>query len=83
MALNPGYDRCRGTVQPSMAISTAVLIYSSCFMACLLKITAVRKRAAAYTTRAKFLSRAAVLGIAPMGLVSYSRAAIKNPGGYG
>ena len=51
-------------------------------MACLLKITVVLQRAAAYTTRAKFLSRAALLGIAPAGLVSYSRAAIKNPDGY-
>ena len=65
-----------------MAIATAALIYSSRFMACLLKIIAVRKRAAAYTTRAKFLSRAALLGIAPTGLVSYSREAIKGPGDY-
>ena len=52
-------------------------------MACVLKITAVRKRAAVCTTRAKFLSRAALLGIAPTGLVTYSREAIKNPYGYG
>ena len=31
----------------------------------------------------KFLSRAALLGIAPIGLVTYSREAIKNPCGYG
>ena len=82
MALNPGYGRCNGTSQPSLAITTAALIYSRRFMTCLLKITAVRKRAAACTTRAKFLSRAVLLGVALTGLVSYSRAAIKNPGGY-
>ena len=32
---------------------------------------------------AKFLSRAALLGVAPTDLVTYSRAAIKSPGGYG
>ena len=46
-------------------------------------VTGVRERAVAYTTRAKFLSRAALLGIAPTGLVTYSREAIKSPGGYG
>ena len=83
MALNLGYGRCGLTVQPSLAIATAALIYSRRFMACLLKITAVRKRAAAYTTRAKFLSRAALLGVAPTGLVTHSREEIKIPGGYG
>ena len=41
------------------------------------------KRAAAYATRAKFLSRAALLGLAPTGLVTSAREAIKSPHGYG
>ena len=47
------------------------------------KFRLLRQRAAAYTTQAKFLSRAALLGFTPTGLVSSTREAIKSPHGYG
>ena len=76
MAKSPSYGRCEGKIQPSLAIAiaTAALIYFRHFMvhACE-KYWLLRKRAAAYVTRATFLSRAALLGIAPTGLVTYSR----------
>ena len=70
-----------------MAIAIAALIYSHfrflAFRGMLEKNHPVRKCAAAYMTRAKFLSRAALQGVAPTGLVTYSREEIKSPGGYG
>ena len=78
-ALSPGYFRYGGTIHPRLAIAIAALIYSKHFVACLRKINPVRRCAAAYKTRAKFLSRAAILEIAPTGLVTYSREAIKSP----